>query len=155
MENTPLWIHPTNPIEMTANMRLLCEEYVRNGEVKTAAFTVAYPECKSTPQTRKNKITKVFKDERVHYYIKVLQTEVASVVVYGLADHVNKLIEIRDAAYQDGAWSAATMAEKAIGNATGHQTAQGSQQLDKHVAAPTLNIQRPDRSAPPKLKSVK
>lgn len=154
METLPPWIHPDHPTEMTPPVRSLCEEFIRNGGVKSAAYDYAFPEANGNKKTRTAQINKHFKDERVRRYITVLQLEVGKEVVYTLAQHTSKLAEIRDAAFRDGAYAAATSAEKAIGNATGHQTAQGSKALDEHVAAPALNIQRPDRSKPAKLKAV-
>jgi hypothetical protein len=154
-DNKP-WIHPDHPVEMTLNMRAYCEEYVRNGEIKMAAYNVAYPLSKGKLMTRKKAVTQLGKDERINHYIAVLQNQVQQEVVYELSDHVSKLQEIRDAAMADRSWAAATSAEKAIGSAVGHQNAGGSRDLDTKVAPPTLSITRPDRNQPSgKLKAAK
>lgn len=143
-EVAPLWIHPDHPAPMTIEMRVYCQELAKTG-LKLPSFRKAYPKNQATEKNQRRRISVLDRDERVIRYIAILQRIASENAVYTLDTHIAKLQELRDLASADGQYAAAISAEKGIGNATGHQTPQGSRQLDKKIDAPTLNITRPKR----------
>lgn len=151
MSQLPFY-NETFPRQLTANQVEFCVRYVKNGGRPGAAYIDAYPNFTGPQNKAGSMARKLLADERVEWYIGVLQDDLAADVDeigHDLADHIAELEKIKDAAMAAGAYSAALQAEKAIGVAMGHQNSQGSRSLPDVPSGddnkPGLWIQRPQQ----------